>query len=474
MEYDVTIGIEIHCQLKTATKMFSGAPTSFGRQANTCVNEIDLGQPGTLPCVNKEAIAKAIEACTALHLTIDPLVKFDRKNYYYSDLPKGFQITQQFHPIGRNGYVMIDTPEGKKKIRINRIHMEEDTAKQFHLTKFSLLDFNRAGTPLIEIVSEPDMHNGQQAEAYVEALRQTLYYIGVSDCKMEEGSMRCDVNVSISPKGSGVLGTKNEIKNLNSISHIGKAVDYEVERQKKILESGEKVLQETRRYDDKTGTTILMRRKEGNVDYKFFPEPNIFPIRLDQAWIRQIQDSMPELPEARKERYTKEYGLNKHDIDILIDNKEMSEFFEKCMQYSKDAKGVCNWLLSDVSAWLNKNEKTIDHCDLKPEHLARLVGMIDDGKISSKQAKELVEDLMLGKDPEETAKAKGLQQVSDTGAIVQMVEEVLDANPQAIADFKAGKDRAVGFLVGQVMKKSKGQANPGLVSKTIKEALAKR
>ncbi|MEE1333886.1 MAG: Asp-tRNA(Asn)/Glu-tRNA(Gln) amidotransferase subunit GatB, partial [Erysipelotrichaceae bacterium] len=347
MEYNVTIGIEIHCQLKTDTKMFSGAPTSFGRKANTCVNEIDLGMPGTLPEVNKEAVKKAIMACTAFHMTIDPLVKFDRKNYYYSDLAKGFQITQQFHPIGRNGYVVINTPQGEKKIRIERIHMEEDTAKQYHLSKVSLLDFNRADTPLIEIVSKPDMTNGQEAEAYVEALRQTLYYIGVSDCKMEEGSMRCDVNVSIAPKGADHLGTKNEIKNINSISNIGKAVDYEVERQKKLLEAGDVVHQETRRFDDKTGTTILMRRKEGNVDYKFFPEPNIFPIRLDPKWIADIQAHMPELPEARRARYQKEYGLSDHDIDILIANKEMSEFFEETMKYARNAKAVCNWLLSD-------------------------------------------------------------------------------------------------------------------------------
>lgn len=472
MEYDVTIGIEIHCQLKTKTKMFSGAPTSFGRKANTCVNEIDLGMPGTLPEVNMEAVAKAVEACTALHLTIDPLIRFDRKNYYYSDLPKGYQITQQFHPIGRNGWVEIDTPEGKRKIRIERIHMEEDTAKQYHLSKVTLLDFNRAGTPLIEIVSKPDMHNGQEAEAYVEALRQTLYYIGVSDCRMEEGSMRCDVNVSIAPKGSDHLGTKNEIKNLNSISHIGKAVDYEVERQKKLLESGQPVLQETRRFDEKTGTTVLMRRKEGNVDYKFFPEPNIFPIRLSEAWIKSIQDAMPELPEARRARYEKDYGLSSRDIDILINNKEMGEFFEQCMKTSTNAKGVCNWLLSDVSAWLNAHEKTIADCDLKPEHLSKLVAMIDKGTISSKQAKELVDDLMNGRDPEETARARGLQQVSDTGAIAAMVQEVLAANPQAAADYKNGKDRALGFLVGQVMKKSKGQANPGLVSKLVKEKLA--
>ena len=474
MEYDVTIGIEIHCQLKTKTKMFSGAPTSFGRKPNVCTNEIDLGHPGTLPCVNKEAVAKAIEACTALHLTIDPLVKFDRKNYYYSDLPKGFQITQQFHPIGRNGYIMIDTEEGQKKIRINRIHMEEDTAKQFHLTKFSLLDYNRAGTPLIEIVSEPDMHNGEEAEKYVEALRQTLYYIGVSDCKMEEGSMRCDVNVSIAPKGSNTLGVKNEIKNLNSISHIGKAVDYEVERQKELLEKGEKVLQETRRFDEKTNTTVMMRRKEGNVDYKFFPEPNIFPIRLDANWIKSIQDSMPELPEERKARYTNDFGLNEHDINVLIANKELGDFFEETMKYSKNAKGVCNWLLGEVQGWLNKHEQTIVNTELKPEALAKLVAMIDTNEISSKQAKELIDDIMTGKDPVESAKEKGLQQVTNTDELANMIKEVLDENAQAIEDFKAGKGRAVGFLVGQVMKKSKGQANPGLVNQILQEELKKR
>ena len=474
MEYDVTIGIEIHCQLKTDTKMFSGAPTSFGRKANTCVNEIDLGMPGVLPEVNREAVKKAVMACTALHLDIDPLVKFDRKNYYYSDLPKGFQITQQFHPIGRNGYVEIETAEGKKKIRINRIHMEEDTAKQFHLTKFSLLDFNRAGTPLIEIVSEPDMHSGEEAEAYVEALRQTLYYIGVSDCRMEEGSMRCDTNVSISPKGSGVLGTKNEIKNLNSISHIGKAVNYEIERQKKLLEAGEKVLQETRRFDEKSGETVLMRRKEGNVDYKFFPEPNIFPIRLSDEWIKDIQDNMPELPQARKERYKSEYGLSDHDIGILISNKEMSDYFETVTKFTSNAKSACNWLLSDISAWLNTHETTIDQAQLNPENLAKLIAMIDDGKISNAQAKKLVDDLMAGKDPEAAAKEKGLEQVSDTGAIAAMVNEVMDANPQAIEDFRNGKSRAVGFIVGQVMKKSRGQANPGMVSRMVNEELAKR
>ena len=473
MEYEATIGIEIHCQLKTATKMFSGAPCTYGRKANTAVNEIDLGMPGTLPCLNMEGVRKAIMACTGLHLTIDPLVKFDRKNYYYSDLPKGFQITQQFHPIGKNGFVMIDTPEGKKKIRINRIHMEEDTAKQFHLKTRTLLDFNRSGVPLIEIVSEPDMHNGAEAQAYVEALRQTLYYLGVSDCRMEEGSMRCDVNISLAPKGSDVLGTKNEIKNMNSIANIGKAVDYEINRQKEVLEAGGEIYQETRRFDEKSGTTIAMRRKEGTVDYKYFPEPNIFPVRLSPEWIKEIQDHMPELPEVRRERYAAEYGLSAHDISILIANKEISDFYEKVMTFSKNAKGVCNWLLGDVSGWLNHHEQNIETCALKPENLAKLVQMVDDGKINGKQAKALVEDLMEGKDPAQAAKEKGMEQVSDEGALREMVLSVLAANPQAVEDYRAGKDRAVGFLVGQMMKASRGKANPSIVNALIVEELKK-
>ena len=475
MEYKATIGIEIHCELKTNTKMFSGAPCAFGADANTCVNEIDLGMPGTMPELNKEAVRKSIMACTAFNLTIDPLVKFDRKNYYYSDLPKGYQITQQFHPLGRDGFVTIDTDKGEKKIRINRIHMEEDTAKQYHINDKTLLDFNRCGVPLIEIVSEPDMENGQEAQAYVEELRQTLYYLGVSDVKMEEGSLRCDVNISIAPEGATEFGTKNEIKNINSISNVGKAIDFEIERQKMILQTGGVIEQETRRFDDKINETVLMRKKEGTVDYKYFPEPNIFPVRLDYAWIKEIQDNMGELPREKKKRYIHEYDLTKHDVEILVANKSLTEFFEKTMGYTNNPKGICNWLLSDISAWLNKNEKEIQETDIKPEYLAKLVSLIDEKKISNKQAKELVDDLMAGKDPEQVAKEKGLQQTSDTGAIEALVKEVLENNPQAIQDYKDGKDKAIGFLVGQVMKASKGQANPAMVNeilmKLIKEMI---
>lgn len=474
MKYETIIGIEIHCELKTKTKMFSGAPTSFGEVANTCVNEIDLGHPGTLPCVNKEAVRLAILAATALHCDIDPLVKFDRKNYYYSDLPKGFQITQQFHPIGSGGYVSIKTADGEKKIRINRIHMEEDTAKQFHSDAGTLVDYNRAGTPLVEIVSEPDIRNGAEAAAYVEKLRSLLYYLGVSDVKMEEGSMRCDVNVSIRPEGSAVFGTKTEVKNLNSISNVQKAIDAEVERQKQILEEGGEVIQATRRYDETQKTTILMRKKEGNVDYKFFPEPNIPPIRLDDAWIKDIQEHMEELPDERKARYQNDYGLKEYDADVLVANKELSNFFDAVCAHTKSYKKACNWVIVEVSAALNKaNIKLADNpCD--PKHLADMINMVEAGEISGKQAKVVFEEIMKGKDPKQVVEEKGMKQMSDSSALLALVTTVLDNNPKSIEDFKNGKDRAVGFLVGQVMKASKGQANPAMTNQLIQEELKKR
>ena len=474
MKYETVIGIEIHCELKTKTKMFSGAPTSFGEVANTCVNEVDLGHPGTLPCVNKDAVRLAILAATALKCEIDPLVKFERKNYYYSDLSKGFQITQQFHPIGSNGVITIKTDDGEKDIRINRIHMEEDTAKQFHSDAGTLVDYNRAGTPLVEIVSEPDIRNGAEAAAYVEKLRSMLYYLGVSDVKMEEGSMRCDVNVSIRPQGSEALGTKTEVKNLNSISNVQKAIDAEVARQRELLENGEEVVQATRRYDETQKTTILMRKKEGNVDYKFFPEPNIPPIRLDAAWIKDIQDNMEELPDERKARYMHDYALKEYDADVLVANRELSNFFDEVCQYTKNYKKAANWVIVEVTAALNKaNIKLVDN-PCNPKHLADMVNMVDAGEISGKQAKIVFEDIMQGKDPKKVVEEKGMKQMSDSSELLAMVSAVLDNNPQSIEDFKNGKDRAVGFLVGQVMKASKGQANPAMTNKLIQEELKKR
>ncbi len=474
MKYDVVIGLEIHCELKTKTKMFSGAPTSFGKQANSCVNEIDLGHPGTLPCVNKEAVKSAIKACLALNLSIDTLVKFDRKNYYYSDLPKGFQITQQFHPIGSNGHINIDSEDGLKKVRINRLHMEEDTAKQFHFEDNTLIDYNRAGTPLIEIVSEPDMSTGKEAATYVSKMQEILYYIGVSDVKMEEGSMRCDVNISLMPKGSSTYGNKVEIKNLNSISNVQKAIEYEIVRQSKLLDENEVVIQETRRYDEASKATVSMRKKEGAVDYKYFPEPNIFPIRIDKEWIDTIKESLEELPDARRKRYKNEYQLSDYDADVLVANRELSEFYERVLEYTKEYKLVANYCITDLVAILSKQQEVISETVCKPKDVATLINMVKDNTISSKQAKALFPEVVGGKDPKELVKEKGMEQVSDSSLILTIINEVLDEQPQSIEDYKNGKDRAVGFLVGQVMKKSKGQANPAMTNKLIVEELNKR
>ncbi|WP_300903348.1 Asp-tRNA(Asn)/Glu-tRNA(Gln) amidotransferase subunit GatB [Faecalibaculum rodentium] len=472
-KYKTTIGIEIHCELKTGTKMFSGAPVKFGETANTCTSVVDLAMPGTLPSVNKEAVRLAIKACTGLHCDIDPLVKFDRKNYYYSDLPKGFQITQQFHPIGRDGYVEIETEEGSKRIRIERIHMEEDTAKQFHRETGTYIDFNRAGVPLVEIVSRPDMHSAEEAAAYVDTLRQILLYLNVSDVKMEEGSMRCDVNISLSADDS--LGTKTEIKNLNSIANVQKAVAAEIERQSRILDEGGRVEQATRRYDESQKTTVLMRKKEGAVDYKYFPEPNIFPIQLDEAWIRDIQDTMEELPAARRARFMKDYGLGEYDAQVLVADPAMADYYEEAAKTAKDAKKTANWVIGDLSAALNRDNRTFASAGVAPEHLAQLVNLVADGTISGKQAKTVFEDMLSsGKEPAKIVEEKGMKQVTDEGAILALVTEVLDANPKSIEDYKAGKDRAIGFLVGQVMKKSRGTANPKRTNELIREELAKR
>ena len=474
MKYDVVVGLEIHLELTTDTKMFSGAPYKFKSEANTCTNEVDLGHPGTLPCLNKEAVRKAIMTCFALNLNIDKVIKFDRKNYYYSDLPKGFQITQQFHPIGSHGYIEIYVNGDYKKIRINRAHMEEDTAKQFHLYDQTLIDFNRAGVPLLEIVSEPDISSGEEAALYVEKLRQTLDYLGVSDVKMEEGSLRCDVNISIKPEGSNVFGTKVEVKNLNSIANIKDAIDYEAKRQAEILEKGEKITQETRRFDEKTMTTVSMRLKESSVDYKYFPEPNIFPIRIADEWIESIRNGMPELPDAKFKRYINEYKLSDYDSNLLLGNKMLSAYFDEAMKTASNPKNLCNLLTSELVGLLQKDETPIEKSPVTPANLAKLSNILEKGEISSKQAKGVLEEMLTDKDPETIIKEKGLKQVSNEDEILKVVLEVLDENPQSIEDFKNGKDRALGFMVGQVMKKSKGQANPKMASDLLTKELAKR
>lgn len=475
MEYDVVVGIEIHLELNTKTKMFSGAPYKYKQEANTCTNEVDLGMPGCLPCLNKEAVKKAIALCTALNMDIDTLVKFDRKNYYYSDLPKGFQITQQFHPIGSNGKLDIYLDGKYKTIRINRAHMEEDTAKQFHLNDVTLIDNNRCGVPLIEIVSEPDINSGIEAQLYVEKLRQTFIYLGISEAKMEEGEMRCDTNISIMPKGSKVFGTKVEVKNLNSIANVKEAIDYEVKRQKEVLESGGQVIQETRRFDEKTMSTISMRKKEGSVDYKYFPEPNIPPIRISKEMLDEVINNMPELPDAKSKRYIDEYKLSEYDSSILLANKDLANYFDEGMKVAKNPKSLCNLLTSELNGLLAKANKTINDSPVSSENLANLSNILDNKEISSKQGKEVLEEMFnTSKSPKEIIEEKGIKQVSNEDEILKIVNEVLDENPQSITDFKNGKDRALGFMVGQVMKKSKGQANPKMASDLLTKELSKR
>lgn len=471
MNYDVVIGIEIHLELKTKSKMFSGASFDFKKPANTQVNEIDFAFPGALPSVNKEAVKKALAVCLALNLKIDKLLKFDRKNYFYSDLPKGYQITQQFHPLGQNGFLTIKVDGVDKKIGINRIHMEEDTAKQFHLHEDTLIDFNRAGAPLIEIVSEPDMTNGLEASLYVEKLRQTLLYLDVSDCKMEEGSMRCDVNISLKEKGSQKFGTKVEIKNLNSINNIKQAIDYEIKRQSNLLEENQSIIQETRRFDEKTQTTISMRKKEGSIDYKYFPEPNIFPIRLSDEFVEAVKNSLVELPDAKAVRYEKDFGLSPYDISLLIANKALAEFFEQTMLSSKNPKLTCNMLNSELMGLLSKNNIEFENSKISATNFACLINLISDETISSKQAKEVLELMLNGDSPEKIVKEKGFKQVSNSDEILALVNEVISEQQQSVIDYHNGKDRALGFLVGQLMKKSKGQANPAMASKMMKEAL---
>ncbi len=467
MAYKVVIGIEIHCELKTKTKMFSSAPLSFAQTPNSCVNEVDLAHPGTLPCVNKNAIKYAIMACSAFNLEIDTLVKFDRKNYFYTDLPKGYQITQQFHPIGRNGFIDINVDGNSKRINIERLHMEEDTAKQFHFNDETLIDYNRAGTPLVEIVSDPDMTSGVEAVAYISKIQEILLYLGVSDVKMEQGSMRCDINISLMKQDAEKLGTKVEIKNLNSLSNVLKAVEFEISRQSDMLDNAELIVQETRRFDETTKSTVSMRKKEGNVDYKYFPEPNIFPIRLPLDWVNEIVNNLPELPDARRVRYHDVYALEEYDANVLVSNKLLADFYELVMQDCDDGKICANWIISELIAQLSKTNQSIATMKCDSKNFANLINMITKKEISGKQAKQIFAQVVDGENCIELVKSSGMKQISDEGAILQIVIDVLNDNPQSIEDFKNGKDRAIGFLVGQVMKRSKGQANPSMANQLV-------
>ncbi|WP_170006360.1 Asp-tRNA(Asn)/Glu-tRNA(Gln) amidotransferase subunit GatB [Bacillus fonticola] len=476
MNFETIIGLEVHVELKTESKIFSSSPNHFGAEPNTNTNVVDLGYPGVLPVLNKQAVEFGMKAALALNCEIATDTKFDRKNYFYPDNPKAYQISQFDKPIGENGWIEIEVAGVTKRIGITRLHLEEDAGKLNHVGGgHSLVDFNRQGTPLIEIVSEPDIRTPEEAYAYLEKLKSIIQYTGVSDCKMEEGSLRCDANISLRPLGQEEFGTKAELKNLNSFNFVKKGLEFEEKRQERVLLSGGIIEQETRRFDESTGDTILMRVKEGSDDYRYFPEPDLVALHIDDEWKERVRNSIPELPDSRRARYVSELGLPAYDAKVLTLTKEMSDFFEEAVAAGAEAKQASNWLMGEVNAYLNAQQKELADVAMTPQGLAGLVKLIEEGTISSKIAKKVFKELIeKGGDPEQIVKDQGLVQISDEGELLRIVTEILDQNPQSIEDFKGGKDRALGFLVGQIMKATKGQANPPMVNKLLVEEMNKR
>ncbi|MBT9655706.1 Asp-tRNA(Asn)/Glu-tRNA(Gln) amidotransferase subunit GatB [Lactiplantibacillus plantarum] len=474
MNFVTTIGLEVHVELKTNSKIFSPSPVQFGSEPNANTNVIDWGYPGVLPTPNKGVVEAGIKAATALHAEIEHHTYFDRKNYFYPDNPKAYQITQHEKPIAHDGWIEIEVDGKKKKIGIEEMHIEEDAGKNTHENDYSYVDLNRQGTPLIEIVSKPDIDSPEEAYAYCEALRQRIQFTGVSDVKMEEGSMRVDVNISIRPAGSDKYGVKTEMKNLNSFNYVRKSLEYEEQRQQQVLMAGGKIQQETRRFDETTGQTILMRVKEGSDDYRYFPEPDIPAVDIDDDWIASVKKTIPEMPGSRRERYINEFGLTAYDAGVLTQTKEMSDFFDATVAEGADPKLASNYLQGDVNAYLNEHKVDLLATDLTPTNLAGMIKMISDETISSKIAKKVFKAIMAGSEPVQWVNDKGLVQLSDPAKLQPIVDDVLDNNQQSIDDFKNGKDRAVGFLVGQIMKKTRGQANPKVVNQLLMTSLKAR
>lgn len=478
VEYEAVIGLEVHVELKTASKAFCSCSTAFGAEPNTQVCPVCLGLPGVLPVINKKMVDYAIKVALALNCRIAPRCKFDRKNYYYPDLPKNYQISQYDLPLATDGYLEIDLDGRPRRIGIIRVHMEEDAGKLIHEGEalgtgvYSLVDFNRTGVPLLEIVSAPDIHSPEEAYAYLTSLKAVLQYLDVSDCKMEEGSLRCDANVSVRPKGATKLGTKTELKNMNSFKALQKALAYEIERQIEILSRGQEVEQETRMWDESRGVTVPMRGKEQAHDYRYFPEPDLVPLEIDENWIERLRRELPELPQERRRRFVEQYGLPAYDAAVLTATRAMADYFEACAALYPDAKTVSNWLMGDFSRLLNASGLEPGQAPVKPEDLAELLTLVDDGTISGKIAKTVFEEMFAtGRKAKEIVQEKGLVQITDESALARVVEEVIAANPEAVADYRSGKEKALAFLVGQVMKATKGKANPGLVNRLLKERL---
>lgn len=472
--FETVIGLEVHVELHTQSKIFCGCATSFGASPNSNTCPICLGHPGVLPVLNRQAVEYAMKAAMALNCQVATHSKFDRKNYFYPDSPKAYQISQYDQPIGEHGWIDIEVNGETKRIGITRVHLEEDAGKLTHVDGgyASLVDFNRVGTPLIEIVSEPDLRSPEEAKAYLEKIRAIMQYCDVSDVKMEEGSLRCDANISLRPYGQMKFGTKAELKNMNSFRGVQRGLEYEELRQAEVLADGGTIVQETRRWDEAQGKTLSMRGKEQAHDYRYFPDPDLVRLYIDDEWKARVRESIPELPDARKARYTSEYGLPSYDADVITSSLKLANFFEESLAYTKDTKAVSNWIMGDLLGYLNANGVELESVRITGQGLGEMIGLLEQGTINGKIAKTVFKAMLeTGKRPQQIVEEQGLVQISDEGAIKSIVEQVVADNPQSVADFRAGKEKAIGFLVGQVMKASKGKANPALANKLILECL---
>lgn len=477
MKYEAVIGLEVHAELKTSSKLFCGCKNQFGAPPNTLTCPVCLGYPGVLPVVNREAVEHLLKVALAVDGKVAPFSKFDRKNYFYPDMPKNYQISQYDLPLCEGGRILIESSGSEKSVPLKRIHLEEDTGKSVHQgtidqSLYTLEDYNRAGVPLLEIVTEPALETPKEAKAYLENLKHLLSWLEVSDCKMEEGSLRCDANVSLRLRGETLLGVKTEVKNMNSFKAVESALQYEIERQTGLLERGERIVQETRGWDEKKNLTFSMRSKEEAQDYRYFPEPDLPPLEVSQTKLEEIRSGLPELPEALKSRFAGEYKLSSDTVRVLLGSRYFASFFEAVLKLCPQPEAAANWMAGEVNKYLNASNLALEDTPLKPEHLAGMLKMIEEGKISGKIGKTVLEEMLsTGKNPEVIVEEKGLAQVSDPAVLKEIALKVVNANPETIAKLKSGKDQAFGFLVGQAMKESRGRANPELLNQILKDTV---
>lgn len=474
MAYEPVIGLEVHAQLITKAKIFCGCSTQFGAEPNSHACPVCMGMPGVLPVLNKKVVEYTMKMALATHCRINATCNFARKNYFYPDLPKGYQISQYAQPLSEHGYVDIELDGGKKRIGITRIHMEEDAGKLLHDEHLpsSYVDLNRTGVPLIEIVSEPDMRSAEEAAAYLRRLHEILVYLEICDGNMEEGSFRCDANVSLRPKGETAFGTRTELKNMNSFRNVQRALEYEIKRQQYILENGQEVIQETRLWDDSQGTTQSMRGKEEAHDYRYFPDPDLVPIVIDNVWIAEIQKGLPELPLEKRERFVREHQIPPYDAGVLTSSRALAEYFEEVVKISGKPKIASNWVMGDVLRFLNEDKRDIKECPIIPRSLAEMILLIEDGTISGKMAKDIIVEMYRsGKTPKTVIEEKGMVQITDEGALRKTIAEIIAANQTQLEQYRAGKEKLFGYFVGQIMKATQGKANPQLINDLLKKML---